>query len=43
MMRMGSNLRERCTCTDPEKNILNEMLEKLQLVKGNYGKRLSKW
>ncbi|RTG89018.1 uncharacterized protein DC041_0000799, partial [Schistosoma bovis] len=42
VMRMGSNLRERCTCTDPEKNILNEMLEKLQLVKGNYGKRLSK-
>ncbi|CAH8469346.1 unnamed protein product [Schistosoma turkestanicum] len=42
VMRLGGNLRERCTCTDPEKNILNEMLEKLQLVKGNYGKRLSK-
>ncbi|CAH8431739.1 unnamed protein product [Schistosoma rodhaini] len=42
VLRMGSNLRERCTSTDPEKNILNEMLEKLQLIKGNYGKRLSK-
>ncbi|KAK4473939.1 hypothetical protein MN116_002634 [Schistosoma mekongi] len=42
VLRLGGNLRERCTCSDPEKSILNEMLEKLQIIKAKYGNYLSK-
>ncbi|CAH8459123.1 unnamed protein product [Heterobilharzia americana] len=42
VMRMGGNLRERCTALDPEKNILGDMLNKLHITKSKFGKLLSK-
>nr|CAH8821926.1 unnamed protein product [Trichobilharzia regenti] len=41
VMRMGGNLRERCTISDPEKNILTDMLDKLTTLKCEFASLLS--
>ncbi|CAH8823351.1 unnamed protein product [Trichobilharzia szidati] len=41
VMRMGGNLRERCTISDPEKDILTDMLDKLTTLKSEFASLLS--